>query len=624
MATYGKKKKGLFSSFSVFQDEKTEQPRHEGHSAYTRLGKAKSVLNRPQSKGRIDESSGDELAETALLYNVPSLPNRQPLRLPSLHSLGAIATDDIIRPQTSRSNRTIAEDKPLPPVPKDPFAPFAEQKRHWKGRPALGNKSTNMKILASPGKRSLKPIISSPIQLNSIDVFDSPYASRPTTSQTTKSAFGAPTTTADAADLSNKISNLMQQAAAHEAEANRKAVIYDAESAKVSALERSRNAIMKATRAITGKWSGGSNDGGSRSKLVESTDSRFSDDLVAPSDYESQEELGNRLDRRKAEGENLSNPKIRSLTGSGNIPRKPLPVYESMRSRSHRYKPIDDSGPEHSEQERCLSPQDYCGFDFGLGNNKAESKSATTPLPATAMAEISAKETNSGVAVSQSDLGFSHLKSGLSQHPDKLVFSSRPIATSTPNLNSDTVTLKRQSVLSDTQSERSLSYDRAHRPRASDGSSLSVKRKSATHDLRSQMDPEIKKAKTLSVASAEELSLTASIVRLETTDDRDPLSPKSSKLQTELTRTDTEKVRRGLSIFDAGKVKAAEIKAGDHVKNFKARPNMIKRSSFPYPGNSLFSRSRGLQRLPDYRGGDSMGVDELQADEAMYKIRSVK
>jgi len=75
-------------------------------SAYARFGKAKINTQRSRSRGRFDESSGDELGETAVLYNVP----HDPCRLPSLQGLDAIAAEDIVRPKSSKSTKIPEDD----------------------------------------------------------------------------------------------------------------------------------------------------------------------------------------------------------------------------------------------------------------------------------------------------------------------------------------------------------------------------------------------------------------------------------------------------------------------------------------------------------------------------------
>jgi len=607
------------------------------------------MMQRSRSKNRTDDSSGDELAETALLHNVPS-PANQPVRLPSLHSLGAIATEDILRPQTSKSNKTDSGvlDKPLPPVP--PKDPFAEQRRHWKNRPALGTKTTNITAPPSPGKRSLKSTISSPIHLDepSGAVFLS--SSRPSTSQTAQIAFSAPTTTADAAELSNKISNLMQQAAAQEAQTRQKAANYEAESAKLSPLERSRNAIVKATRAIKDKLSSSSNSSSNDGPLIPkrrmSTRPSRGDDSELPPQYEcpqhaSQDERQGRLDRRVAEGRNLSNPKVQAMTGNGHIPRKPLPVYESMKSRSLRSKSAEDPFSDGTDPERCLSPQDYSGFDFDFSKHKHKGKMTAT-LPASNQSDGPGSRPRPTSAMPQTASGFSDMISGLAQHSDTMGFSSPPVATSTPETqleprasanankpNRDTL-VRRQSVLDfsfEAENDESSPEKRTHRPTASDESTLSVKRKGATHDLRSSLGSATKKAKRASTTSQESVGLAVGISQLDTGDERAPLSPKSENMRARKSNTNESKVRRGLSIFDVVKGTGLEAKGDKAGKKSQARPNVTKRSSFSRPSSTLFSRGRdsraGMRRLHSI-DGDDMDIDELQIDDVAYQVGGKK
>lgn len=613
-----------------------------GLSAYSRLGKAKSMMQRSRSRNKTDESSGDELAETAVLYNVPSLSSNQPIRLPSLHGLGALAMEDIIRPQTSKSESMML-DKPLPPMPpKDPFAPFAEQKRLWKNKPVLRAKTTNMKAPASPSKPSTKPIISSPIPLSEVNKAAFPTASRPTTSQTTQTVFSTQTTTTNKAEeLSTKISNLMQQAAAQEEQTRQKSATYKAESAKLSPLERSRNAIVKATRAIKGKLSSSSSssstsDRPSKPKRRMSTQPSPSSGSEPPPQYESQDELQGRLERRISEGRNLANPKVQALTDNGHIPRKPLPVYESMKSRSLRSGSAEEPLSDEIEPDRCLSPQDYSGFDFDFSKRKYISK-ATSNLPTSDQSDGPAGLPHQQIAISQSSSHFSSMISGLAQHPDTMVFSSPPIAASTPqtqlqprsptntNKTSSEMLFHRQPILDpgfETRGAEPSDEEQLHRPTASDGSSLSVKRKGATHDLRISLGS-TKKPKTASITSLGSVGLAVGISQLDTGDERAPLSSKSTNVRVGKADINESKMRRGLSIFDVVKGTDLEAKDDKAVKKPNARPDVTKRSSFPRPSSALFSRGRdsrfGMQRLHSY-GGDDMDVDELQSGDVTYQV----
>lgn len=604
--------------------------------AYARLERVKSKMQRSRSRTQDDESSIDELAGNALLNTVP----HEPVRLPSLQSLAAMSTTDILRPKSSRSTKTVPDDldKPLPPIPKDPFA---EQRLHWQNRPALAKKTTNMKV-PEPGKIATKPKISSPILQEPQSSPTDPSPSRPTTSHTTQSTFGTQTSKADAAKLSQQISTLMQQAAAQEAQTKQKAAVYAAESAKLSPLEKGKKAFVKATRAIRERLSSSSssNDKPFNTRRLGSIGRSSSGGWEPPPQYESQEELTRgRLDRRIAEGENLSNPKIQKLTGDGNIPRKPLPVYESMRSRSQHSK-SDNPFSDADDEDSHLSPEDYSGFDFDFSKRKHKGKAVRASMPVVEKVESPPEQPDQHLTVPKSTSRFSNMISGLAQHSNTEFFSSSPVGYSTPRIrlepqppmkgnNPATGTLQRSpSILEfsfEGQSEDASSDAQSPLTRASEGST-SVKRKGATEDLRSQVAPMTKKLRTESVLSRDEAGLAAGISQLATEDDRGLLVSESTNTVVAKPSRNASK-RKGVSIFDLGKGKLPEGTSEDETKKPWTRAIASRRSSITRPSSVLFSRGResraGMQRL-EQMGGDDMEIDELQTEDVAFYVGGQK
>ena len=578
----------------------------------------------------IDELAGNAFLNTGLLNTAP----HQPVRLPSLHSLAAMSTTDILRPKSSRSTKTARDDldKPLPPIPKDPFA---EQRLHWQSRPALTKKTTNMKV-TNPGKVAYKPKISSPILHEPESSPAGPSPSRPVTSNTTQNTTGTHTSTADAAKLSKKISTLMQQAAVQESQTRQKAAVYAAESAKLSPLEKGKKALVKATRAIKERLSSSSssNDRPFNTRRLGSIGRSSSGGWEPPPQYESQEELTRgRLDRRIAEGENLSNPKIRKLTGDGNIPRKPLPVYESMRSRSQQSgseNPFSDADDEDGH----FSPGDYSGFDFDFSKRKHKGKALRASMPVIEQMDNTSEHFGQHLAIPKSTSRFSDMVSGLAQHSDTEYFSSSPVGYSTPRIRLEPQRLikgtetaagalqRSPSILEfsfEGQSEDASSVAQSPKTRASEGSA-SVKRKGAAEDLRSQMAPASKKLKTDSMFSKDEGGLAAGISHLATGDDCGLISPGSTNTTcTKPSRNATK--RRGMSIFDLGKGKFPEGMVENEAKKPWVRAIASKRVS--RPTSVLFSRGResraGMQRL-EQMDGDDMDIDELQANDVAFHV----
>ena len=594
-------------------------------------------MQRSRSRAQDDESSIDELAgdallNTALLNTVP----HEPVRLPSLHSLAAMSTTEILRPKSSRSTKTVPDDldKPLPPIPKDPFA---EQRLHWQNRPALAKKSANMKA-SDPGKTATKPKISSPILQEPESSPTGPSPSRPATSHTTQSTFGTQTSTADAAKLSRKISKLMQQAAAQESQTKQKAAIYAAESVKLSPLEKGKKAFVKVTRAIKERLSSSSssNDKPFNTRRQGSIGRSSSGGWEPPPQYESQEELTRgRLDRRIAEGENLSNPKIRKLTGDGNIPRKPLPVYESMISRS-QHSGSDNPFSNADDEDGQLSPNDYSGFDFDFSKRKHKGKAVQKSMPAMEQVDRPSNQSDQHLTIPKSTSRFSNMISGLVQHSDTEYFSSSPVGYSTPRIRLEpdppinenkavAGALQRSpSILEfsfEGQSEDASSEAQSPKTRASEGST-SVKRKGATEDLRSQVAPATKKLKTDSLSSKDEGGLAAGISQLATEDNQGLLPLESTNTVIAKPSRNASK-RKGMSIFDLSKERFPEGTGEDEAKRSWTRAIVSKRSSGARPSSVFFSRGResraGMHRLEPIDGND-MDIDELQTDDVAFRV----
>ena len=611
---------------------------------------------RSQSRGRLDESSGDELADTAILYNVP----RELACFPSSHNVEVLAIEDTIRPKSSRSTKTIEDDtdKPLPPIPtKDPSE---EQKQYQKPRPALTGKTTNMKVTNPKAKQGMIPQISPPVlQETTNSSITVPDLSRSTTSHNTQSTFTPQTSIAGAADLSRKISTLMEQAAAQEEQTHSKTDAYIAASIKASPLERGKHAFVKATRAIKERLNNGNTDRPPKpERPLAKRHSSFQDSgSLGPPPTVWQYEILNglsreRLDRRIAEGENLSNPKIRSLTGDGSIARKPVPVYESMRSRSMRSSSADDPFSDGKEGSNTQPPQGYSGFNFDFNKHKQRDKRTSSADDTVEVAaeghnriDESPERSNQLSFAPLSTSRLSNIISGLAQHSETMYFSSSPLGHSTPrtrfepqiNDDADSQTRRFLSRTPSLPASKSEDLDgdvlmrdwspQSDPARFSNGSSLSVKRKEATKDLRAQSAPVAKKAKTDPDGTKEDLGLVARINNLDTKDERVPLSPTSVNTRAGYPPRNGSK-RKGVRIFDVGKGKEKESKDnGGQTSKTHNGLQTTKRSSLTRPGNALFSRRRNSRtgmHQHTHSDEDSMDIDELQMHNAAYLVGNKK
>ena len=571
----------------------------------------------PRPRERNDDDSIDELAGESLLKDVP----QHLMRTESLHS--ELVSNDPRRPTSSNSMKSITNDldKPLPSLPST-----EENSRQVPTRSALAPKTTNLKVRKNENPRLSKSIISPPI-LQSTTSSALHAETSPATSHSAMTAMTLPVMLSNDVDhktLNRKISDLMQQAAAQEAESNRKEAILNTQLAKPSPRQRAKRALTKATRAIKDRLSSGSSsDKRPRCRLS----SASPPESVFANEHDLQpleREQSNALTRRMAEGMNLSNPKIQSLTGDGACPRKPLPVYESMRSRSQRPDPDDPFSDDDPIRYR-LTPNECSAFDFEFSKQKQRSKSKTAESSACAIDQVDGPPAEQYADLYCSKSRFTNLVSGLAQHPDVMYFSSSPDATSTPDgkLNprfgltqeKRGGSVKSPSILEFSFEEHSDNDDFVAVSPASkavtDGSQ-SVKRKSAQDDLRSRIQPAAKKTKTSTQTAEDDIATRLS--HLETEDEYASLSPSKKKTTK---KAQLSGKRTGLKIFDLkkgkGKGKMAETK---HTESAAKQPHQQgstnKRSSLARPNSMLFGRESRLGNKKFSKlDEDEMDVDEL-------------
>ena len=444
---------------------------------------------------------------------------------------------------------------------------------------------------------------------------------------------------ADADDLQTKITTLMMQAAIQEEDTNRKAKLYAAHSAQISPFQRGRKVFGKATRAIKDRLSSHSNETPPPKPTVHPPKHvHLSPGREACSIYDSEEsDTRSRLKRRIAEGQNLANPKIQALVGDGNIARKPLPVYESMKSRSQRSGSLDDPFSDGEEAKPSSCPQINTGFNIDFNKPMHKKTLAKDPPAAYDQMDSILAGSQQSLSVREATPRYSNMISGLAQHPDVMDFSSSPVGFSTPRIRlepqpvigpkrrtgspSRTPSILEFSFEGKSDDEQSLAPS-TNSKSVTDGSQ-SVKRKSAHSDLRSPALPAKKKSKVVSQSSNEELAMGISL--MDTEDERIPLSSKDRNTVLGPPRRSASK-GRGLNIFDLGKGKAPEAKNDDESKKARPRPIIGRRSSLPRSGSTLFNgrESRpGLKRLTSI-DADSMDVDELQINDAAYQVGSKK
>lgn len=213
MATYGRKKRPIFPSFAVYQDDQPPKQQHSRHSA--------------------NDSDIDELASTSFLNLRPRTSGAPTIRNNSLLSDVAQTEDATHRQQAS--------SKPLPPLP---LKPHPKELEKGKGkRRVLGSKSTNQKVVNKNDQIPARPKISAPVLISS------------TTNPLLGTAGIGPSVTPDLSTLNDKISTLTRQADAQEAETTEKERQLAAAEAsfRPSPLQRGKSVLATAKRAIVAR-----------------------------------------------------------------------------------------------------------------------------------------------------------------------------------------------------------------------------------------------------------------------------------------------------------------------------------------------------------------------------------
>lgn len=580
------------------------------------MQRAKTILQKSKGRPPSDDDSFDELAGDALLLN----PAQQPMRS-SFQS--DVPMPEPLRPRSSRAIEK-ALDKPLPPIPSNEPEGAGYRK---KGKPALTIKTTNLKIPAKIEKPPLRPKISNPV-LQISEENDNNSALRLINGIREDQSEKAPKTTKEDAELLNrKITTLMQQASAREAQRTPKKRKGNATAefmSKPSPLQRGKNALSKATRAITDRLNSGR-------RPVTPNVRRPGPIESSPNSFKAMEYLpetrapSTTIERRIAEGENLSNTKIQSITGDGSIPRKPLPVYDSMKSRRSSAGSSDNPFSDRNQTEGTISPEVQAELDFDFNKRKGRSKQLDRE-------PFSFDSTAPEVIVKASTdvpqpFKFSNKVSGLAQHPDVMAFSSSPIGYSTPSIRLDpdpkfreqkkaSSALKRSPSILDFSFEESEEDEISAEPKPGDGSdaSTSVKRKSVKDDVQSKLTPiAAKRLRRSSDISRDDLALENGFRQLETKD-MNVLVEKDKNVGSQRPSTADSKVK-GLNIFETADRRMPLSSAAALAKRHRLRTRTVTagRTSIPRPNSILFSReSRAHFRLRDTTDGDTMEIDELQ------------
>ena len=591
-------------------------------------------MSRPCSRAKKESDGVDELANALLDDTTLSLAASSPQKK---HTSADIST-----PVSPRSTVEVL-NKPLPSLPQ--ASSLSERQLNEKTMPALKSKTTKLKVTEKGKSRPTKLDISSPIPI--VQAQDSGSDSNPLgnkqTGRTGQDISGSQTSTIDAALLSSKISNLimMNEAAAARAQNSRnqpqsKGSTKPEKKQKLPPLQRSKNVLAKAKKAIADRLSSSTERQAKRKENEpKPLDSTLDDAPISQSKFDP-EAYRIRHGRRVAEGNNLGNAKIQAIMGDGKIKRKPLPVYESMKSLTRLSDSTHDPCSDESVMDDSFTSKELSGFDFDFDRRGGERVSVQSqeglPNGVDTMTgspiEVSLKNTGQ-------DSRFSEMISGLAQHSDTEYFSSSPIDVSTPPIllgsrsdfkgeSKSTSDLALSPSLLDFSFEEYSDDDEdvfTHKDGEAELRASSLKRKAAKVDLRSGPAPAPKKSRKDQLFFVEDLTLTTKTGKLDT-EERQALSTKDVNKKMGKFDKDGYKAK-GLGIFEVGKGKEKTI---DEAPKLQSRTGFGKRSSLPRPASTAIGL--GIQGTAKHfvyaPEGDSMSLDELQMDKSAYSALGKK
>lgn len=570
-----------------------------------------------------DDESIDELAGDGFLTGVPT-------QVGTAESLRneLIAADGLTRESSKRSFQTAREV--LEQISTSASATIALIDQSNNPRPALAAKTTNAQVrTAKASSRIGKANISAPL----------PTPGRRTREENSpESSPFEPVAAIDSrqppqsnrVEFSRRISDLIQEAARQEAETQRHELTYQQELAKPSPRERAKASVIRASQTVKKKWK--SRTGQRKALQVAEAESMLSPKSIFATHSPSPRRRG-AFKRRVAEGVNLSNPKIQALTGDSSVPWKPLPIYESMRSRMERASLEEDPFQDDPESvDSPLSPlpmREKPSQNFSMHSQRSVSNASR------GLDEPQSTRPSKDIPVSSVDKHirtFSPEISGLAQHTDTLLFSSSPEATSTPTSiwRSQPSSLRkiRKAVSHRKSPRKSQSASSTPVSKTITASSRSIKRRSANEDLRSPNTPMTKKARLSPASGTENLppGLTTSVSAMNTNDvlagSRSP-SPKLIRGKKARSPQSKKNKKRGLGIFDVhitkgkGKAGSEAAPAPEDVRPFSfGQGSHFSRPSFSRPHSLFFGgrESRAFERaefakLEDRE--DEMEIDEL-------------
>ncbi|MCJ1388211.1 hypothetical protein MMC18_001056 [Xylographa bjoerkii] len=639
-ANYGRKRKNLASIFSTFQDShhlakvksgrpasKERKPSIEQHAQRMTSSSSKTYSTDHARLNPDGENSIDELADALLEDNTTKA------QIPS--------TRHDVSPSVflSASGMKLSEilNKPLPRIPTDQsLETFLETPENLYDNvvKALELSTVNLITVANtdskPESESSHPIHQSfctssgnTDALSSLGKCEPEYLGH---GVDTSYAFPS---TADAAHLSNKRSSLMKTANVEDQKVRTPQPLVKHREAKhllkIPRLQKSREVFARAKRAISERLSSSVS---SKEDLRWDKTNHGRNAALSPSPaeavnkkYRIDDNDANlqSLNRRLAEGANLSNPKIKALIGDGLVIRKPLPVHDGIQSPGYWSDSLDDPFSDEQLSSHGTPSPDLVESDLNNSGRKTRRAQRTSiHEPLLSSPQLVVPINNLSLHGSPYVRQLSDQLSGLRQHPDVGFFSSSPVGFSTPRFRLEPEInasgKKRLSVVPAAEpSLLDLNFDGLSEDEISEPpklklnkSDLNLKRKNTKVDKGGEPTPAAKKAKT------EQMQLASNLAML----NRSSGGPLIVRDQNQrLGRIAVPKgTGRGLHIFQVPKGKERSTSVGS-IRSVKAGPN-AKRSSIPVSFKSAKSR-QSRSSTPALVGplqDDTVSSDELQME----------
>ena len=581
----------------------------------------------------------DELANNLLLPGwSEELSRRSPLRNVTAVDPGPSHPDVIAK----------YAERPLPDTPQKLFASELDSSQK---KPNLSSQAKTPRVIRKSERQTGRPKISKPVPLVVQNLAEiglltdtrNNHQRSPSTLKRSMTEVGNLST--------NKINNLINLTTVPEGDqlAKGKGIEGIEKAPRMSPLRRGRQALAKASRALAGQLSRSSSTCTSQTSdrnIVlgargDSLPSSSHGSVLSLRPNTDDDASWARHNRRIAEGENLGRPKIKAMTSDGRIRRKPLPLQEStnLESSSSFHHTRDTASLVSGNKENSGFQPKSNNLDFQISRGEPGNSSDVETSSQFDHLRIKPQRRSTTLPPATRESLNYLVINGLAQHPNTLAFASPPRKISMPktrgasqaNMDSQKrVSSSIKSVIGfeDRREDDGLGQAGQNgRPRVVSNGSVSVKRKSASRDLRSQLSIAMKRTRRGSIDSndsKEDLISGAGTEQRDGADRPNFITRERNRLSVLFNHKagieTVEAERQGFIIFDSGRDDGLIPAAEDKTWVPRGRGSGGKKSS-SHRRSSLFSRgSRTQSQLMDTNEGYDMAIDELQMENPAYQV----